>query len=307
MNGERFRIWVGFAIVSFVWGSTWLAIKIGLGSIPPFFGAGIRFAIASVILLVIVRLKRVHVPFTPEAKRVYLVLGTLSFGICYALVYWGEQYISSGLCSVLFAAYPLCVAFFSHFFLERERLTPFKIAGIALGAAGLIVIFSADLRLSDASAVRGMAAVLVSTVLQAFALVLTKKYGQAISPFAMNCVGMTIATLLLLGLGITLERGKPIVLDGAAVGSLLYLAAVGSVLAFVTYYWLLKRIEAVYLSITSLINPIIAVILGALLLGESLAPGTAAGAGLVLLGLLTVNGKQLYAKTRAVRGKEVSE
>ncbi len=302
MNSERFRIWTGFAIVSFVWGSTWLAIKIGLGSMPPFLGAGIRFAIAALILFVIVRLKRVRVSFSSEARKVYLVMGVLSFGICYALVYWGEQFIPSGLCSVLFAAYPFCVALFSHFLLESERLTSFKIAGILLGIAGLVVIFSGDLRLSDPSAALGMAAVLLSTILQALALVLVKKYGQLINPFAMNWVGMTIGTVVLLLLGVALDRGKPVVLDGAAVGSVLYLAAVGSVLAFVTYYWLLKRIEAVYLSLTTFINPIIAVILGAILLGESLEPHIAGGATLVLVGVLTANGKQLSTKLRAVRG-----
>ena len=296
MNGERFRVWAGYAIVSFVWGSTWLAIKIGLGSIPPFLGAGMRFAIAALMLLVMLRMRRVRVPLTTEAKKVYFVLGTISFGVCYALVYWGEQFISSGLCSVLFAAYPFCVAIFSHFLLKRERLTAFKVAGIILGIAGLVVIFAGDLRVADSSAVRGMAAVLASTILQACALVLTKKHGQAIDPIAMNCVGMTIATVLLLTLGLVTEREMPLRLDGAAVGSLVYLAAVGSVLAFVTYYWLLKRVEAVYLSITSLINPIVAVILGAVILGETLAPRTAAGSALVLLGLVTVNGKQLLAR-----------
>ncbi len=301
MNTERFRIWIGFAIVCFVWGSTWLAIKVGLQSMPPFLGAGIRFAIASMILLVLVRVRRAKVPRTRDAMKVYVVLGTLSFGVCYALVYWGEQFISSGLSSVLFAAYPFCVALFSHFLLERERLTAFKMAGIILGIAGLAVIFSADLRVADASAIAGMAAVLLSTILQAFSLIQVKKHGQAIDPFAMNWVGMTMAAVLLLVLGLMVDRGKPMVLDGAAIGSVLYLAAVGSVLAFVTYYWLLKRTEAVYLSLSSFINPIIAVILGAVILGESLAPQTAAGTTLVLLGLLTANGNQLYAKVRTLR------
>ncbi len=301
MTGEKIRIWAGFSIVSLVWGSTWLAIKIGLESIPPFLGAGVRFAVATLILLAIVRVRGLRVPFTPDAKKVYLILGILSFGIAYALVYWGEQFITSGLCSVLFAAFPLCVAVFSHFLLENERLTAFKIAGIALGSAGLAIIFWGDLRLSDASAVPGMVAVLLSTVLQGVTLVLIKKYGQPVNPFAMNLVGMGLGTIVLLVLGFTFESRRLIVWNSAAVGSILYLAAFGSVLAFVAYYWLLKRIEAVYLALTTLLNPIVAVILGALVLGESLAPQTAAGAVLVLAGLLAANGKQLWAKVRATR------
>jgi drug/metabolite transporter (DMT)-like permease len=299
MNVERVRLWVGFAIISFVWGSTWLAIKIGLGSAPPFFAAGIRFAIASSILFIIVRTRRLHVPVTPDAKKLYFVLGFLSFGIPYALVYWGEQFIPSGLCSVLFAAYPFWVAIFSHLLLRNERLDPFKVSGIILGFAGLVVIFSGDLEWSGTSALLGMAAIMTSTIIQGFALIMIKKYGQPVNPFAMNLVGMTIGAIVLLALGVAFERGRQFVFNSAAIGSILYLAAVGSVIAFVTYHWLLKRIEAVYLSLTSFINPIIAVILGAIVLGETLSPMVFAGSGLVLAGLLAANGRQLYGKIHA--------
>ncbi len=301
MKSEKLRIWVGFSIVSFVWGSTWLAIKIGLEDIPPFLGAGIRFAVATVILLIIVRVRKIGVPFTRDAKKVYLVLGILSFGIAYGLAYWGEQYITSGLCSVLFAAYPLCVAVFSHFVLENERLTVYKITGIVLGVVGLAIIFRSDLSLSGSTGILGMTALLLSAMLQGVTLVLIKKYGQPVSPFAMNLVGMGLGTIILLALGFASESGQSIVWNSAAVGSVLYLAAFGSVLAFVTYYWLLKRIEAVYLSLTTFINPIVAVILGAIVLGESLSPQTAVGAAFVLVGLLAANGKRLLELRRQAK------
>ena len=301
MNSERIRIWAGFTVISFVWGSTWLAIKIGLESVPPLLGAGARFLVAALILLVIVRSGRVRIPWTPDAKKVYAILGVISFGIAYGLVYWGEQYLASGLCSVLFAAFPFCVLIFSHLLLDNERLNAFKVAGIVLAISGLVVIFWGDLRLSNSSGIIGMAAVLLSAILQGLTLVLIKKYGQPFSPFAMNLVGMALASVLLLGVGFAFEHGSPFLWNGAAIGSIVYLAAVGSVLAFVTYYWLLKRIEAVYLALTTFINPIVALILGAVILGESLAPHTTAGAVLVLVGLLTANGKQLYVKFRAAR------
>jgi drug/metabolite transporter (DMT)-like permease len=301
MNVERFRIWVGFAIISFVWGSTWLAIKIGLGSAPPFFAAAIRFAIAASILFLIVRSRQLHVPLTPDAKRLYLVLGFLSFGIPYALVYWGEQFIPSGLCSVLFAAYPFWVAIFSHFLLSNERLDPFKVSGILLGFAGLVVIFSGDLEWSGPSGLLGMAAIMTSTMIQGFALIMIKKYGQPVNPFAMNLVGMTIGAIVLAALGVAFERDRQFVFNGAAVGSILYLATVGSVVAFVTYHWLLKRIEAVYISLTTFIHPVIAVVLGAIVLGEILSTTVFAGSGLVLAGILTANGKQMYRKVHARR------
>ena len=299
MSAERLRIWGGFLTISIVWGSTWLAIKVGLGSMPPFFSAGIRFALAAVVLFTVVRTRRLRIPLTPDAKKLYLTLGVISYGIPYALVYWGEQYIASGLCSVLFAAYPFWVAVFSHFLLPNERLDGFKLAGIILGFLGLLVIFSGDLGWSDASGTLGMSAIIVSTLLQGFALVLIKRYGQPVNPFAMNFVGMSIGSLILIALAFAFERGTSISLDGSAIGSVAYLAVFGSVIAFVTYHWLLKRIEAVYLSLTTFINPVIAVILGAIVLGEALTTGVYAGAALVLAGILTANGRQLYAKVYA--------
>jgi drug/metabolite transporter (DMT)-like permease len=296
MMTERLRVWIGFSVVSMVWGSTWLAIKIGLATIPPLIAAGFRFAVASLLLGIIVYVRKVPVPFTADARKVYLSLGILSISIPFALAYWGQQFIPSGLSSVLFAAYPFWVTVFAHFLLKGERLSVFKIAGVVLGFLGVCIIFWSDVRWTDQRSVAGMTAVLVSCVLQAFSLVLVKKHGQPISPLAMNLVAMAIGTCVLLGAGFLTESDLPTVWTRPAMLSVLYLATVGSVLAFVTYYWLLKRIAAVYLSLTSFINPIVAVILGAAVLGERLSPSVFGGAALVLLGILTANGKELYAR-----------
>src|SRR5207249_11766240 len=112
----------------------------------------------------------------------------------------------------------------------------------------------------------------------------------------LNFVGMSVAAVLLLTAGLLVEATSTIMWDAAAIGSILYLSIVGSVIAFVTYHWLLKRVEAVYLSLVSFINPIIAVILGAVVLGETLATTVYLGAALVLVGILLANGRQLYAK-----------
>ncbi len=296
MSSERFRVWVGFAVVSFVWGSTWLAIKIGLSSVPPLLAVGIRFAIASTVLYGIMRVRRLQVLWTAETKKLYLSLILFSYSIPYGVVYWGQQFIPSGLSSILFAAFPLWVAFFSHLMLPHERATVFKVIGIVIGMIGLVVIFVEDAHLSEKHGLLGMGAIMVSTVLQGIALVLTKKWGQPVNPVVMNFVGMSAGGVLLLGASLMLEPVGRAVWDARAIGSISYLALIGSVLVFVTYHWLLKRIQAVYLSLTSFINPIVAVILGALILDESLGPKVFAGAALVFLGILVANGKTLYAR-----------
>jgi len=296
VSGEKLRIWFGFAVISTVWGSTWLVIKIGLETLPPFFSAGIRFVIAATVLYGIIRVRNLPIHRTADAKKLYLAMGVLSFSIPFALVYWGEQFIPSGLGSILFAAFPFWVAIFSHRFLKNEPIDGFKAAGIVLGFCGIIVIFWGDVDLGNPYAALGMAGMVISTIMQAYTLILIKKLGQPISPFVMNFVGMAIGAVALLGLSLLTERWGNVVWNTSSVGSILYLALFGSVLTFVSYYWLLKRIDAVYLSLTSFINPLVAVFLGAIVLGESLGPSVAAGAALVLLGILVANGKFFYEK-----------
>ena len=298
MNSERVKIWAAFFIVCTVWGSTWLAIKIGLETVPPLLAAGVRFVIAAAVLGVIVKVRGISVPRDADAIKVYLTLGILSFSIPFGLVYWGQQFIPSGLSSILFAAYPAWVAVFSHFALPAERMDAFKASGVVLGALGLVVIFSRDVHWSGTDGLLGMSAVMISTVLQAVTLVIIKKYGQPVSPFAMNLAGMTLGAVMLLAGSLLFEDVESAVFSPSAVASILYLAIIGSILTFGSYFWLLKRVEAVYLSLTSFVNPIIAVFLGAIVLDESLAPMVILGAALVLLGILTANGRFLRRKLR---------
>lgn len=296
MHPERIKIFLAFATSCLVWGSTWLAIKLGLSGMPPLLGAGLRFLLASVILFGIVKVWRIPVPMTSDAKKIYATLAILSFTIPFAFVYWAEQYIPTGLASILFACYPFWVALFSYFMLKNEPLNVFKISGIVLAFTGMVVIFSGDVHIADTRAFIAMILMVTNTILQAYSLVLVKKIGQPINPFAFNFVGMMVSSILLIGASVMLESHDGIVWNTATVGSILYLGIVGSVIVFAAYFWLLKRVEAVYLSLVSFINPIVAVLLGAIVLGEKLDPNVFLGASFVLLGLLVANGRALYAR-----------
>lgn len=297
-NSERVMIWIAFAIISTVWGTTWLAIRIGLETVPPFLSAGIRCVVASVILYAIVRVRRLAIPLTPSAWKVYLSLGVLTIGIPFALIYWGQQYIPTGLSSILFGAFPFCVAVLSHLMLRDEPMTVSKGVAIALGFAGVVIIYYSESSIADTRALLGMSAVLVSVVLQALALVLIKKHGEPVSPLSMNFVGMAMGGIMVLLLSFAVEGDRTVVWTTQAVISLAYLTIVGSVVTFVAYYWLLKKIDAVYVSLSSFINPIVAVVLGAVALGERLPATVFTGAAMVMAGLLVANGKGIYARVR---------
>jgi drug/metabolite transporter (DMT)-like permease len=295
---HRLKIAIGFAVISTVWGSTWIAIKIGLETLPPFLAAGIRFVVASLVLLLIIRLRHLEIPFTSEARKTYYAIGVLSFCFPFALVYWGEQFIPSSLGSILFASFPFTVAVFFHCF-ANEKMDRFKVLGTVLGFSGVVVVFAPGISWIGGMGTVGMLTVMIAVILQAYALIPIKKYGKGVSPFVMNFVGMSMCAVFLLGLSAVFERGAAVDLNARAVGSILYLAVFGSVVAFVTYYWLLKHLDAVFLSLSSFINPIVAVVLGAVVLGETLPPTVLAGASIVLAGMLTTNGRILYARIRA--------
>ena len=229
-----------------------------------------------------------------------MVLGLFSFSLPFVLVYWGEQYIGSGLASILFATYPFVVAVFSHLFLPGEKLNAFKVAGTLLGFAGIVVIFWTDLSTGTAG-FPGMAAIVLSTVLQGFSLVTVKRTARHIPPVQLTLGGMLISVVILWIMAFTMEDVSALRFDAAGIGTIVYLGTFGSVLTFVVYYWLLKRVEALFLSLTALITPILAVILGALLLDEVLNQRIYAGAAMVLLGIVVANGKDLLGRAEKHR------
>lgn len=296
MASDRLKISLGFVFASLIWGSTWLVIKSGLESIPPFYGAAFRFILAVIVLWIIIKIKNIPIPFDKDSINIYLISGLLSFSVPFAMVYWGQQYIPSGLSSILFALYPFFVGVLSHFFLPNEPLNIFKIIGVVLGFSGIIMIFADDISWASELTNAGMIAIIGSSFLQALSLVLIKKYGKDVNPFHLNIGGMVIGVVVLLLFAIVSEDASKIKFDFIGIGSILYLGIFGSVIAFSIYFWMLKRVEAVFLSLLAFVTPILAVILGGVVLNEKLDFHIFQGAALVLAGILISNGKQFINK-----------
>lgn len=294
MNSEKMKISVGFALISMIWGSTWLVIKIGLESVPPLFAVAIRFTLATVILCIILKLKGERMPMHRNAVILYFTLAFMSYGFPFALVYWGEQFIPSGLASILFAVYPFVVAIGSHIALPDEKLNLLKVVGILFGFAGVTMIFWADIRWGEASTL-AMLGILASTIMQGTSLIVVKRMSKDITPTALSLGGMMIGIVVLYCLALVFEDYHAIRFDLRGAGSILYLGTFGTVVTFLTYYWLLKRIEAVYLSLVTLVTPVLAVFLGAIVLGEKLQPNVFSGASVIFIGILITNGRDVAA------------
>lgn len=291
MKSEKYLIVLGFILISIIWGSTWLAIKVGLESIPPFYGVAIRFTLALFLLSCFMLIRGERLPVDRNSKFVYLQLGVCSFSIPFALVYWAEQYIPSSLASILFAFYPFVVMILSHYFLHDEKINIYKIVGLISGFAGLVLIFGLDTEV-NASTTYGMIAVLLSVIFQGSSLVFAKKKGHHLSPIGMNVGGMIVGLPFMFAIAFAAESFSSVHFDSKGIFSLLYLGTFGTVVTFVTYYWLLKRVQAVMLSFVSFITPILAIIFGAVFLDEILSPNIFSGAALVLAGLVFMNGKE---------------
>jgi len=307
MMAERTRIIIVFVVISVIWGSTWMFIKLGLGSISPIYGVLIRFMLASGILYGMVRLKKLDFPWDRKAVFLYITLGTLSFSVPYVLVYWGEQYIGSGLASVLFCAYPFVVAVGSHYFIPSERLNAGKITGIICGFIGILVIFWSDLA-EEGESIPGMLALLGSAAMQAASLVIVKRANHPIGPVSLTLGGLIFAIVILLPPALVLENISLLRFDLAGIGSIVFLGVMGTIIALVSYYWLMKRVEIVYLSLVSFVTPVIAIIFGTVILGEKLSSRVFTGGTIVLIGILAANWDalmKLVHRTISPEGKEL--
>ncbi len=246
-----------------IWGSTWLFIKLGLEDLPPLTFAGIRFVISCAIIFSIIRIRGLQLPRARADWILLAVTGIMSFGLNYGLVFWGEQHITSGLAALLQATLPAFGLVFAHFYLPGERLSWAKIGGVVLGVCGVAVVFSNQLAVAGRQALAGCVALILSAAFAAYSNVLVKKYGKKLNPAIMAAGQMFFGLLLLLAVGLPLE-GNPFRFHWTTMAliALLYLAVVGSVIAFLLYYWLVQNMDVTKSMLIALVTPVVAVILG---------------------------------------------
>jgi drug/metabolite transporter (DMT)-like permease len=302
LNKEQLKILLGYIIICLIWGSTWIAIKFGLDSLTPLISAGVRFSFASILIFVILQFTGKTLQKDTASIKIYFFLAYFSFVIPFWLVYWSEQFIPSGLASVLFAIFPFSVFLFSLLFLKSESVDIFKFISVILGFVGVAIIFSDGLQVDLENHFLGLIAVLSSAILQGLAAVIVKKWGGHLNPFSMNAPPLFIAGVSMIILSLLFEDSSTWIFNFQAVLSISYLAIIGTILAFTIYYWLLQRINAVILSLSSFITPIIAVLLGWIFLDETLSQQVLVGTLFVLIGILFGNIKGLKKIYRSKKG-----
>ncbi|HEX7720600.1 MAG TPA: EamA family transporter [Pyrinomonadaceae bacterium] len=291
---------VVWLILCGIWGSTWLFIKLGLADLPPLTFAGIRFLAASLILSALILARGVRWPRSRRDWSLIAIVGLLQFTLNYGLVFWGEQYIPSGLAAVLQSTFPAFGLVIAHLYLPYERLTTRKVIGVLMGVVGVAIIFSDQLTIAGHLALLGSVALVASAFFGAYSNVLVKAYAMEIDPQVLAAGQMIFGFPPLLIIGIATE-GNPFRFHWTmtAVVSLAYLVVVGSVIAFALYYWLVRHMEVTKTMLIALVTPVVAVLLGMIVLHEKLNWRLFVGAACIIsgIGLIVLRNRQKTVST----------
>jgi drug/metabolite transporter (DMT)-like permease len=281
---SRSAIWTLYGLLVLIWSSTWVSIKIGLEDCPPLLGAGIRFAFAGLVLLAITAAKRR--PLRTD-WRLAAVLGVFPFALTYGLVYWGEQYIPSGLAAVLFGVLPLYVALLGAAFLPDQPVRGRVIAGVLIALGGLSLAFAESIDLGDKElALAGAAALAAAPVGAAIGNISIKLRAAELDAVVLNGWAMLGAGLALLAVSALGESWGEAAWTSKAIGSIAYLAVIGSAVPFVGLTVLLRHISAQAMSFLAMLLPFGALVFGAALYDERITARALGGAALVAAGLL---------------------
>jgi drug/metabolite transporter (DMT)-like permease len=291
-----------YALLCFVWGSTWLVIKIGYGGLGPFNVAALRFFVAGVLFAPLIWLFRARWPRGREEWLLVSWVGLMMFAGDYGLIYWGEQFLDSGLTAILFATLPLITILFAHAYLPGERITLRKLTGTLVAFFGVAGLFGDRVRL-DAAQAGPMLAIVASALCAATVGVASKRHGAALHPAALNAPAMIGGAFILMAVSLVAGDGFMIPRDAATWSAIAYLAIAGSVLTFLIYFTLLKTWSVTSLSFISVFTPAIALLLGFVFLDERPTLLTGVGAALVLIGVILAVTEKRSEKGIGRRGK----
>ena len=281
-------------ILALIWSTTWIFIKIGLNDLPPIGFSAARFLISVAILFAVIRIHKIQLPSTAAQWKLIALTGVLQFSINYSMVFWSEQYITSGLAAVLQATITVFGLALAWIFLPDERITPQKIIAVTMGIIGVGVIFNDQLRVENWMAFLGCVAIVVGAYAAAQASILIKAKAGGIHPAALVFCQMLCGLPAIIAYSL-MREGSPFAYSWSwmSIICILYLAIFGSVIAFWLYYWLLSRIESTKAMMISLVTPLLAVVIGAFVLGETLPPQTGIGGLLIIasIGLIVLRRK----------------
>jgi drug/metabolite transporter (DMT)-like permease len=270
--------------VIIIWSTTPLAIQWSSDSVGFLFGVVLRMLIGLALAAPLLVLIQRRWSWDGQAVRAYSAVAMGIYGAMIS-VYWGAQFIPSGLISVLFGLTPIVTGIMAMALLGERSLTWLKLLGVLVAVTGLFLIFNADMVLGN-QAYLGIAAVLCSVVIHSLSAVLVKKINAQVTALELTTGGLLFSVVAYLVTWFLSGNGWPEHVPARALSSIVYLGVFGSVLGFFMYFYALNRLNAVTIALVTLITPVLALMLGFAVNGERLSAEVLAGSGLVMLGLL---------------------
>jgi len=282
---------LAFAIIYFVWGSTFLAIRIGVREVPPFLLAAMRFLVAGLVLYGWMLARGERSP-TGRQWMTALLLAVLIFVLDYGLLFWAEQRVPSGIAAVMMATIPVFMALSEIIILRTQRLTVRLALALSIGIGGVAVLMSRSLNLGGAPIDgAGAVALIIASISWSIASVLTRKLplpsSKVMSSGAQMLAGGVLLALTAAALG-EFRDFHPSTVSRAAWLSLLYLIVAGSIVAFTAYVWLIHHESPTKVGTYAYVNPVVAVLVGYFLGGESLGSRTILGTLFVLISVVVI-------------------
>jgi len=276
-----------YTVLCLIWGSTWLAIKIGLEDSLPLWSAGIRFILAGAIMFGVNRFRKLEYPHGPSETFKVVLPGLFMYGLSYMLIYMAEVYISSSLTAFLFASFPFFVAGFSLIMLKEERLKTIGWIGTVIGFLGIIFVFYDSLAQSR-FVLWGVLLAVLGAAAAAFGSVYIRAHLRQYHVAVLAEIQMIAGAVMITLVALVFEPISAFKITLNSVSALLYLAVFGSVIAFLGYYWLLKKIEVMKVAQIAFITPFVAFALGYFVRYETFNLFTILGSLLIIAGVIMV-------------------
>ena len=287
MQSRTVQVLLAFGTVYLVWGSTYLAIRIGVAQLPPALFAGVRFLVAGVLMLAYARLRGGGLPSSATDWRNIAVTSLLMLVGANGIVTWGEQWIESNQAALLVATSALWLAGLGTLGPSGERLNGLTVVGLLLGFGGVAVLVSSGLH-RQAAPVLAYAGISLSPLLWAAGSIWARRFPVAATPIMTAALQTLIAGVVMTGLGLVCGEAARWHPDARSLMALAFLIVFGSCIAYGAYFWLVHEVTPARLGTYAYVNPAVAVLLGWWVLGEHLNRTQVLGTIVILAGVVIV-------------------
>lgn len=306
VRGSRLAV-LAWAIVSIVWGTTYLGIKVALETVPPFLVGGIRYTVAGVLLAGLLLALGRPLPPVQRWPR-FLLLGFLMFGLGNGGIVWAELRIPTGIVAVLVALTPFWMVGVEALIPGGDRPNRRHLTGLALGFVGILLLVGPSI-IGDGvlgwGTVTGLIALQIAAAGWSMGSAYARRHVRDTEPLASAAMQMLGGAVVMLAMGTVAGEWSAFTLNARTVSALLYLAIAGSLVAFAAYVYALEHLPVTFMSLYAYINPLIAVALGTLVLGEPFDLRMGVGIGIVLAGVAVVTaGGSGEGRAREDRGED---